>query len=99
MNLAMQQPGRPLPIDMRVRDIDHRDRLSMKCPTCGQAVGRQGYDLHLELRPDMLLIRYVARHFCAECSRKAGAKIRPTGWIEPYPRSGAESGHETQSAR
>jgi hypothetical protein len=93
------QPERPLPIDMKVADFDHRDRLTMRCPGCGTLTGRQGYDLSLELPADMLLIRYVARHYCRECSQKVGVKIRPTGWIQPYPRSGAESGHQRQWAR
>lgn len=93
------RPAHPVPIDLKVRDFDHRDRLALRCPACDGQVGIQGYDLQLQLPPDMLVIRYVARHYCRKCSRRAGVKIRPAGWIEPYHRSGAESGHLTQWAR
>jgi hypothetical protein len=93
------QPERPLPIDMKVSDFPSEDRLVMTCPGCQSVIGQQGTNLRLELPADYLLIRYVVRHWCRECSRKAGVRVRPTGWIRPGPRSGAEGGHETQWAR
>jgi ribosomal protein L37AE/L43A len=86
----MFRPDRPVPITMKVAEIDPRDRLSLQCPQCRRQIGRQGYDLGLDLPPDLLVIRYVARHYCTACSRP-GHRVRPQGWISPYPRSGAES--------
>lgn len=80
---------RPVPINLRIRDLDPRERLTMVCPSCRGEIGRQGYDLSLELPADYLVIRYVARHWCRRCS-KGDAKVRAEGWIEDWPRSGAE---------
>ncbi len=80
---------RPIPPSLRIRDLDHRERLSIECPACGKLVGRQCYDLALELPADMLVIDYVTRRVCQDCSRP-GQPVRAVGWIEPAPRSGAE---------
>lgn len=71
---------RPLPIDTKVSDLSDRERLEMRCPQCTRRIGQQGYSLHLELPPDMLLIRYVSRHYCTHCST-GEHKVRAQGWI------------------
>jgi hypothetical protein len=93
------QPDRPVPIDMKVCDLDSADRLVMRCPTCNRQVGEQGTNLRLELPADMLLIRYIVRHFCVPCYKRSGVRVRPNGWIPAGPRSGAEGGHKTHWAR
>jgi hypothetical protein len=80
---------RPIPPDLTVADLDHRERLCIQCPSCRQQIGRQCFDLSLELPADYLVARYVERHCCRACSRP-GKKVRAWGWIEDFPRSGAE---------
>lgn len=79
---------------MRVCDFDAADRLVIRCPACGRQSGRQGADVRLDLPADYLLIRYVVRFFCMPCSKVSGVRVRATGWIQPYPRSGAEGSYQ-----
>lgn len=81
---------RPVSLSLKVSDLDHRERLCIQCPVCRGEIGRQCYDLSLELPPDYLVIRYVTRHFCRRCS-SGREKVRPQGWIQDWPRSTGES--------
>jgi hypothetical protein len=95
----MPCPRRPVPIDLKVADLDQRERLSMECPIGQQAIGRQGYDLSLEL---------PARHAGDPLRRAALLPgLHQARWREgPAARLdralasvGAESGHRTQWRR
>jgi hypothetical protein len=82
------QPRRPVPINLKVRDLDHSDRVTLECPVCHKVIGRQGYDLSLELPAETLVIDYVTKRVCRTCSRP-GRPVRALGFIEPRHRSGA----------
>lgn len=86
-NFAMYR--RPVPPDLKVRDLNPAERLCMQCPDCGREIGKQCYSLGLELPPESLVLRYVTRHLCRRCSRP-GRPVRAMGWLEAGPRSGAE---------
>jgi len=77
---------RPLPQNLKAKDLDDRERLYIVCPGCGKQIGYQCYDVRMRLPPEMLVLRYVVRHVCDRCG------VRAQGELETYPRSGAEGG-------
>jgi hypothetical protein len=86
--IASMLPRRPIPPDLKVSDLG-QDDVYTACPKCGTTYFHLGYNITLRVPGDSLLIDYVARHVCRQCSRP-GRPVRARGWIQPYHRSGAE---------
>jgi len=89
----MRLARRPVPDDLKVRDLKDAERLMFECVLCRNEIGEQCYNVKLKLPADYLVARYVARHYCRRCS-SGWRKVRPMGWIQDFPRSGAESGRQ-----